>query len=105
MAKSASFAESSLIAKAWWRRPAAVTTLDVARSIRTQSTKFCPFIAGHPTGLRLERKFWDFLHETAFEYQVLVTELVEAINRGKGMKTLASAIRIFVAHHYRNAAS
>lgn len=62
-------------------------------------------IAGHPTSLRLEQEFWYFLREIAFEYQISVTELVEAINRGKGGKTLASAIRIFVAHHYRNAAS
>jgi predicted DNA-binding ribbon-helix-helix protein len=53
---------------------------------------------GRPTSLRLEREFWQFLREIAFESRVTVTELIEVIARWKGVRvTLASAIRIFVA--------
>jgi predicted DNA-binding ribbon-helix-helix protein len=59
---------------------------------------------GRPTSLRLEREFWQFLREIAFE--VTVTELIEVIARWKGVRvTLASAIRIFVAQYYYDAAS
>ena len=62
-------------------------------------------IAGHPTSLRLEPKFWDFLREIAYERQLSLSELINAINRAKSSKaSLASALRVFVARHYRSAA-
>jgi predicted DNA-binding ribbon-helix-helix protein len=62
-------------------------------------------IAGHPTSLRLEPKFWDFLREIAYERQLSLSELINAINRAKSSKAnLASALRVFVAQHYHSAA-
>jgi predicted DNA-binding ribbon-helix-helix protein len=63
-------------------------------------------IAGHPTSLRLEAEFWDFLREIAYERQLSLSELINAISQAKSRKvTLASALRVFVAQHYRAAAS
>ena len=62
-------------------------------------------IAGHPTSLRLEPMFWDFLREIAYERQLSLSELINAINRAKSSKAnLASALRVFVAQHYHSAA-
>ena len=62
-------------------------------------------IAGHPTSLRLEPKFWDFLREIAYERRLSLSELINAINRAKRSKaSLASALRVFVAQHYHSAA-
>jgi predicted DNA-binding ribbon-helix-helix protein len=63
-------------------------------------------IAGRPTSLRLEPEFWYFLREVAYERQFTLGELINAINRTKsGKVSLASAPRVFVAQHYRAAAS
>ena len=60
---------------------------------------------GRPTSLRLEPEFWDYLREIAFMKQVSISRLVSVINqhKGKGIP-LASALRIFVAQHYRELA-
>jgi predicted DNA-binding ribbon-helix-helix protein len=39
-------------------------------------------VAGHPTSLRLEAEFWDFLREIAYERQQL-NELINAISQTK----------------------
>ena len=63
-------------------------------------------VAGHPTSLRLEAEFWDFLREIAYERQLSLSELINTISQAKSRKvTLASALRVFVAQHYRAAAS
>jgi predicted DNA-binding ribbon-helix-helix protein len=55
-----------------------------------------------PTSMALEQEFWDFLGEIATEKHVPISRLVSAINSTKGMGvSLASAIRVFVAQHYR----
>jgi predicted DNA-binding ribbon-helix-helix protein len=55
-----------------------------------------------PTSIALEQEFWDFLREIATEKRVPISRLVSAINSTKGMGvSLASAIRVFVAQHYR----
>ena len=60
----------------------------------------------HPTSLRLEAEFWDFLREIAYERQLSLSELINAISQAKSRKvTLASALRVFAAQHYRAAAS
>ena len=57
---------------------------------------------GRPTSMRLEREFWEFLREIAIERRMTVTALIEAIDQVKSAKaTLVSAIRVFVAMHYR----
>ena len=63
-------------------------------------------VTGHPTSLRLEAEFWDFLREIAYERQLSLSKLINAISQAKSRKvTLASALRVFVAQHYRAAAS
>jgi predicted DNA-binding ribbon-helix-helix protein len=57
---------------------------------------------GRPTSLRLEPEFWQYLREIAFEKRVAVSTLIGVINQHKGNGiSLASALRIFVAQHYR----
>jgi predicted DNA-binding ribbon-helix-helix protein len=52
--------------------------------------------------LRSEREFWHFLREVAVERRMTVTALIEAIDQVKSVRaTLVSAIRVFVAMHYR----
>jgi predicted DNA-binding ribbon-helix-helix protein len=60
---------------------------------------------GRPTSLRLEPEFWDYLREIAFVKQVAISTLISVINQQKGKPVpLASALRIFVAEHYRELA-
>jgi predicted DNA-binding ribbon-helix-helix protein len=57
---------------------------------------------GHPTSLRLEPEFWHYLAEIAYERRVTRAELISVLNRLKGNGvSLASALRVFVAQHYR----
>jgi predicted DNA-binding ribbon-helix-helix protein len=61
---------------------------------------------GRRTSLRLEPEFWQYLTEIAYERRVTRSRLVIVINQHKGKHvSLASALRIFVAQHYRGAAS
>ena len=60
---------------------------------------------GRPTSLRLEPEFWDYLREIAFVKQVAISTLISVINQQKGEHVpLASALRIYVAEHYRELA-
>ena len=61
---------------------------------------------GRPTSLRLEPEFWQYLTEIAFERKVAREKLISVVNqyKGKGV-SLASALRVFVAQYYRDAAS
>ena len=55
-----------------------------------------------PTSIALEQEFWDLLGEIATEKRVPISQLVSVINSTKGNAvSLASAIRVFVAQHYR----
>ena len=57
---------------------------------------------GQPKSLRLEPEFWQYLREIAYERRVTRAELISVVNRLKGNGVpLASALRIFVAQHYR----
>jgi predicted DNA-binding ribbon-helix-helix protein len=59
-----------------------------------------------PTSLRPEPEFWQYLREIAFVRQVTIAELISVVNRLKGNGIpLASALRIFVAEHYREYAT
>ena len=61
---------------------------------------------GRPTSLRLEPEFWHYLAEIAYERRVTRAELISVINQHKGKDvSLAAALRVFVAQHYRDAAS
>ena len=63
-------------------------------------------IDDRPTSLALEPEFWQYLREIAYTRRVTLSRLLSVINQQKGKhKSLASALRIFVAQHYREAAS
>jgi predicted DNA-binding ribbon-helix-helix protein len=50
----------------------------------------------------LEAEFWQYIREIAFERKVTQGHLISVINRCKRKGfSLASAIRVFVAQHYR----
>ena len=55
-----------------------------------------------PTSLALEAEFWQYIREIAFERKVTQGQLISVVNRCKRKGfSLASAIRVFVAQHYR----
>ena len=61
---------------------------------------------GRPTSLRLEPEFWHYLAEIAYERRVTRAELISVVNQHKGKDvSLASALGVFVAQHYRDAGS
>ena len=64
-------------------------------------------IDDRPTSLTLdEPEFWQSLREIAYTRRVTLGRLFSVINQHKGKDIpLASALRIFVAQHYREAAS
>ena len=61
-----------------------------------------PLIDERPTSLALEAEFWQYIREISFERKVTQGQLISVINRCKRNGfSLASAIRVFVAQHYR----
>ena len=58
-------------------------------------------IAGHKTSVSLEDAFWQGLKEIAAARRLSLTELVAAIDGGRGGGNLSSAIRLFVLDYYR----
>jgi predicted DNA-binding ribbon-helix-helix protein len=63
-------------------------------------------IDNRPTSLALEPEFWQYLREIAYTRRVTLGRLLSLINQHRGTpKSLASALRIFVAQHYREATS
>jgi predicted DNA-binding ribbon-helix-helix protein len=62
-------------------------------------------IDDRPTSLALELEFWQYLREIAYSRRVTLGRLLSVINQHKGKDVpLASALRIFVAQHYRELA-
>ena len=62
-------------------------------------------IDDRPTSLALEPEFWRYLREIAYGQRVTLGRLLSVINQHKGKDIpLASALRIFVAQHYRELA-
>jgi predicted DNA-binding ribbon-helix-helix protein len=64
----------------------------------------CDFrsIDDRPTSLSLEPEFWQYLREIACTRGVTQGRLLSVINQHKGKDIrLASALRLFVAQHYR----
>jgi predicted DNA-binding ribbon-helix-helix protein len=62
-------------------------------------------IDDRPTSLALEPEFWQYLREIAYTRRVTLGRLFSVINQHKGKDIpLASALRIFVAQHYRKLA-
>jgi len=62
-------------------------------------------IDDRPTSLALESEFWQYLREIAYTRRVTLGRLLSVINQHKGKDiSLASALRVFVAQHYRELA-
>ena len=62
-------------------------------------------IDDRPTSLALESEFWQYLREIAYSRRVTLGRLLSVINQHKGKDVpFASALRIFVAQHYRELA-
>jgi predicted DNA-binding ribbon-helix-helix protein len=61
-------------------------------------------IAGHKTSVSLEDAFWAGLKEIAAGKDMTLSDLVAAIDGGRGEGNLSSAIRLFVLDFYREAA-
>ena len=59
-------------------------------------------IAGHKTSITLEDAFWSGLKEIADRRDILVSDLLAAIDSEREEGNLSSAIRLFVLDCYRN---
>jgi predicted DNA-binding ribbon-helix-helix protein len=79
--------------------PAGVNSLEGA--MKSLVTKRSIVIAGHKTSVSLEDAFWKGLKEIASERDVTLSEMVAAIDSGRPVGNLSSAIRLFVLDHYR----
>lgn len=63
-------------------------------------------LRGHRTSVSLEDAFWTAFREIAAEEGKALNALAAEIDATRGMETgLASAIRLYVLRHYREAAS
>jgi predicted DNA-binding ribbon-helix-helix protein len=58
-------------------------------------------IAGHKTSVSLEDAFWKGLKEIAARRQITLSDLVGAIDTGRELGNLSSAIRLFVLEYFR----
>ncbi|EDM71413.1 hypothetical protein RAZWK3B_14369 [Roseobacter sp. AzwK-3b] len=62
-------------------------------------------LRGHRTSVSLEDEFWQAFREIAERRGTPINALAAEIDEARGTETgLASAIRIFVLRHYRDAA-
>lgn len=63
-------------------------------------------VGGRRTSMRLEPPLWAWLEDVAAAYQLSVGDLCTRVARAKPDGTsLTSAVRVFIAAHYRHAAS
>lgn len=63
-------------------------------------------LRGHRTSVSLEDAFWAAFREIAAEEGKALNALAAEIDAGRGLETgLASAIRVYVLRHYREAAT
>jgi len=59
-------------------------------------------LKGHRTSVSLEEPFWRAFREIAAERGLPLNALAAEIDRARGMEAgLASAIRVYILHHYR----
>jgi predicted DNA-binding ribbon-helix-helix protein len=58
-------------------------------------------VAGHKTSVSLEDEFWNGLKEIAGGRDTTLSDLVAAIDSGRQLGNLSSAIRLFVLDYYR----
>ena len=58
-------------------------------------------IASHKTSISLEEPFWKALKDIAAARGATLSDLVAAIDKGRGGGNLSSAIRLYVLEHVR----
>jgi predicted DNA-binding ribbon-helix-helix protein len=62
-------------------------------------------LRGHRTSVSLEEPFWQAFRQIAADRDMAINALAAEIDEGRGMDAgLASAIRVYVLRHYRDAA-
>jgi len=59
-------------------------------------------IAGHKTSVSLEDAFWRGLKDIAASRNMTLSDLVAAIDGGRHLGNLSSAIRLFVLDYYQS---
>ncbi len=70
----------------------------------TRPAKHSLTLHGHRTSVSMEGPFWDALRDIAAERGLPINQLAAEIDDARtGDAGLASAIRIFVLQHYRDA--
>lgn len=62
-------------------------------------------IGGHKTSVSLEDAFWRGLKEIAHDQRVTLSNMVDAIDRGRQQSNLSWAIRLFVLDRLRTPAT
>ena len=61
-------------------------------------------LKGHRTSVSLEDAFWNAFREIAEQKSLPINALAAEIDAARDLDTgLASAIRLYVLHHYKNA--
>jgi predicted DNA-binding ribbon-helix-helix protein len=62
-------------------------------------------LRGHRTSVSLEEPFWQAFRQIAADRDMAINALAAETDEGRGMDAgLASAIRVYVLRHYRDAA-
>ena len=62
-------------------------------------------VDGRRTSIRLERAMWDAFNEILARENISAAELVTAVQRSRRASTLTAAIRVYVMHYFRTAAT
>ncbi|MGJ8528175.1 ribbon-helix-helix domain-containing protein [Maritalea sp.] len=60
-------------------------------------------IAGHRTSVALEDEFWIEIDALAKQRQLSLTQFIETIDQSRATTNLASALRLCVLEHLKNA--
>lgn len=68
--------------------------------MKSSIVKHSIVIAGHKTSISLEDSFWRGLKEIAMGRDLMLSEMVAAINAERTQGNLSSALRLFVLDHY-----
>jgi predicted DNA-binding ribbon-helix-helix protein len=73
-----------------------------AKGMKSQVVKRSVVIAGRKTSVSLEDAFWKELKEIASGRDIILSDLIAAIDSERQHGNLSSAIRLFVLEFYRN---
>jgi predicted DNA-binding ribbon-helix-helix protein len=62
-------------------------------------------VDGHRTSIRLEEAMWDAFNEILEREGISASDLVSAVEHGRKASTLTAAIRVYIMHYFRMAAT